>query len=83
MNLILRAAITLRHPDNRNLHLYNANTFDGLPVMVEKGPFIREYLADLKRTIDLTLGQYPRVLAFRVDLRLPGDIELDDYVYTN
>lgn len=72
-----------RHPDNRNLHLYNANTFDGLPVMVEKGSFIREYLADLKRTIDLVLDQYPRVLAFRVDLRLPGDIELNDYVYTN
>ncbi|RUT39800.1 inovirus Gp2 family protein [Pseudomonas sp. PAMC 29040] len=73
----------LRHPDNRNLHFHYDDTFEGLPVMVEKGPFIREYLADLKRTIDLTFDQYSRVLAFRVDLRLPCDIELDDYIDSN
>ncbi|BBT42276.1 MULTISPECIES: inovirus Gp2 family protein [Pseudomonas] len=73
----------LRHPDNSNLHLHRDDTFEGLPVMVEKGPFIRQYLARLKRTIGLTLEQYPRVLAFRLDLRLPRGIELPDYVYTN
>lgn len=72
-----------RHSDNPNLHLHYTDTFESLPVMIEKGPFIREYLADLKRTIDLTFNQYPRVLAFRVDLRLPHDIGLDDYVSTN
>lgn len=73
----------LRHPGNTNLHQHHADTFEGLPVMVEKGPFIREYLIDLKRTIDLAIEQYPRVLAFRVDLRLPSGAELDDRVFTN
>ncbi|HCL4227752.1 TPA: inovirus-type Gp2 protein, partial [Pseudomonas aeruginosa] len=73
----------LRHPDNNNLSLYYDDTYDGLPVMIETGPFIREYLSDLKRTIDLALAEYPRVFAFRADLRLPRGIELPDYVYTN
>lgn len=73
----------LRHPDNNNLHLYYGDTYEGLPLMTEKGPFIREYLATLKRTIQLAMVAYPRVLAFRVDLRLPQDIELRDYAYTN
>lgn len=72
-----------RHPKNTNLHLHHDATFDGLPVMFEKGPLIRQYLARLKRTIDQALDQYPRVLAFRVDLRLPRAIELPDYAYTN
>ncbi|EPW8874941.1 inovirus Gp2 family protein [Pseudomonas aeruginosa] len=74
---------SLRHPDNKNLSLYYDETYDGLPVMIEKGPFIREYLSDLKHTIDLALAEYPRVFAFRVDLRLPRGIELPDYAYTN
>lgn len=74
---------TRRHPQNPNLHLHYDDTFDGWPVMVKKGPFVRQYLSCLKRTVDLTLAQYPRVLAFRVDLHLPRGIELPDYVYTN
>jgi len=73
----------LRHSDNSNLHLYYDKTFEGLPVMVDKGPFIREYLSDLKHTIDLALAEYPRIFAFRVDLRLPRYIDLPDYVDTN
>ena len=73
----------LRHPDNNNLSLYYDDTYVGLPVMIEKGPFIREYLSDLKHTIDLALAEYPRVFAFRVDLRLPRGIELPDYAYNN
>lgn len=73
----------LRHPDNTNLHLHRADTFEGLPVMVEKGPFIRQYLSRLKRTIDQALDQYPRVMAFRIDLRLPQGIDLPDHAYTN
>jgi len=73
----------LRHPDNPNLHLHYGNTFEGFPLQSEVGPFIRECLSDLKRTIDLALAEYPRVLAFRVDLRLPQGVELPDYAYTN
>ncbi|WP_047604798.1 inovirus Gp2 family protein [Pseudomonas putida] len=73
----------LRHPDNSNLRLYHDDTFEGFPLMVEKGPFIREYLSRLRHTIELTLDQYPRMVAVRVDLRLPLDIGLPDYAYTN
>lgn len=73
----------LRHPANTNLHLHYDDTFESFRLMRDKGPFIREYLSDLKHTIDLALAEYPRVLAFRVDLRLPQGIELPDYAYTN
>lgn len=73
----------LRHPDNNNLHLYYDGTFEGFPLMTEKGPFIREYLSDLKHTIELAMAEYPRVLAFRADLRFPLGIDLPDYAYTN
>lgn len=84
MKLTHRGVITmLRHPDNTNLHLYRDDTFNGFPVMLDKGPFVREYLYRLKHTVDLALAQYPRVLAFRVDLRLPLDIDLPEHAYTN
>lgn len=73
----------LRHSDNTNLHLHDLPTYDGLPVMLAAGPFIREYLFRLKKTIDLAMDQHSRVLAFRVDLRLPLGIDLPDYAYTN
>lgn len=74
---------SLRHPDNNNLHLHYDDTFEDLLVMVDKGPFVREYLAALKQTIEMAMAEYPRVLAFRVDLRLPQAIDLPGYVYTN
>lgn len=73
----------LRHPDNNNLHLCYDDTFEGLPLMSDKGPFIWEYLSDLKHTIELTMAEHPRVLALRVDLHLPQHINLPDYAYTN
>ncbi|WP_019341821.1 MULTISPECIES: inovirus Gp2 family protein [Pseudomonadales] len=73
----------LRHSENSNLSLHYADTFEGLRLMIDKGPFIREYLSALKHTIELALAEYPRALAFRVDLRLPYGIELPHYAYTN
>ncbi|WP_278389736.1 inovirus Gp2 family protein [Stutzerimonas kunmingensis] len=73
----------LRHPANSNLHLHYGDTFEGFRLMRDKGPFIREYLLDIKHTVELALAEYPRVLAFRVDLRLPQGVELPDYAYTN
>ena len=73
----------LRHPDNTNLRLHHDDTFEGLPVMVEKGPFVWQYLSRLKHTVDLALEQYSRLLAFRVDLRLPVGVDLPDHAYTN
>lgn len=73
----------LRHPDNTNLRLHHDDTFEGLLVMVEKGPFVWQYLSRLKHTVDLALEQYSRLLAFRVDLRLPVGVDLPDHAYTN
>lgn len=73
----------LRHPDNTNLHINFGDFFESLPLMVDKGPFVSEYLYNLKDTIELAMAQYSRVLAFRVDLRLPLGIVLPEYVYTN
>lgn len=73
----------LRFSENRNLRLYSAATFQGLPIMVEKGPFILGYLEALNRTIYLALDQYPRVIAFRVDLRLSRLMGFTDDALSN
>lgn len=73
----------IRHPSNTNLSLHYENIYQGLPVQVEKGPFISEYLNRLYQTMDQALSQYPRVFAFRFDLRLPAEIQLPDFVFTN
>lgn len=73
----------IRHPKNANLTLHRETAYQGLPVQVDKGPFITEYLDRLHRTMGRALCQYPRVFAFRFDLRLPADTQLPDYVFTN
>lgn len=73
----------IRHPKNTNLTLHREKAYQGLGVQVNKGPFIREYLDRLHRTMERALCQYPRVFAFRFDLRLPANIQLPDCVFTN
>jgi hypothetical protein len=73
----------IRHPKNTNLTLHYENTYLGLAVQVDKAPFIQEYLSRLHQTVSRSLNQYPRVFAFRFDLRLPANIQLPDYAFTN
>lgn len=61
----------IRHPANSNLTVHYDSSYSGLPIQLEKGPFIREYLDRLHQTVMRAIGQYPRVFAFRFDLRLP------------
>ena len=72
-----------RHPDNTNLTLHCEGSYQGLVVQVDKGPFIKEYLNRLHQTVSRALNQYPRVFALRFDLRLPANIQLPDYAFTN
>lgn len=72
-----------RHSSNTNLRLHSAETFQGLPVMVEAGALIEQYLQRFLRTIERAIDQYPRVFAFRVDLRLPLGVSLPEHAYTN
>ncbi|MCH4874749.1 inovirus Gp2 family protein [Pseudomonas sp. TMW22091] len=72
-----------RHPSNTNLILHKDSTFQGWPIQVGKGPFIQQYLSRLQQAMQCALAQYPRVFAFRFDLRFPTGIQLPDSVYTN
>ena len=72
-----------RHSQNQNLIIHEGSDYSGMPVQVSKGPFVKQYLEKLSGTMELALKQYSRVLAFRVDLRLPKDVELPECVCTN
>ena len=73
----------IRHSSNTNLHIYHDTTYAGMPIQFDKGPFILEYLEALAATIRAALNEYPRVFAFRVDLRLPAYGSLPHDAYTN
>ena len=73
----------LRHPQNHNLTLHYDNAYQGLPVMYEKGPFIREHLQRLHETMQRALDQHPRTFAFRVELKFPSSGMLPSYAFTN
>ena len=62
----------LRHPDNSNQQLHLDPLFRNMRVQIEKGPLIANHLDRLWFVIEQTLSQYPRVFAFRFDLRLPS-----------
>jgi hypothetical protein len=61
-----------RHPDNTNLTLIDQDTFCNLPIQQDKGPFAQEYLERLLRTMNAAIAAYPRVFAFRADIRFPA-----------
>lgn len=71
----------IRHPANPNLTLHYDNTYLGLPIQFDKGPFIREYLDRLHETMARALDQYRRVFAFRFDLRFPPNQNPQDFSY--
>lgn len=50
--------------------------------MVEKGPFITEYLEKLWKTIQRALWHYPCVFAARIDLKFPEGYDIpEDFVH--
>lgn len=61
----------IRHAQNTNLTLHYETHYQGLPVQTTRGPLVSEYLDRLKHVVDLSLAQYGRVFAFRLDLRFP------------
>lgn len=61
-----------RNPFNRNQILYTQPYYQGLPVLPQPDGMIESYLGRLQQVIDTTLDDYPRVFAFRVDLRFPA-----------
>ena len=71
------------HETNPNLILHYGDSYQGLPIQADKGPFISQYLARTYQTIERALSAYPRVFAFRFDLRLPPDEVLPYFDYPN
>ena len=64
----------IRHSQNSNLTLHYQPTYQDKLVQTERGPLVAEYLERLTQVIGLSLQQYGRVFAFRIDLRFPvGD----------
>lgn len=72
-----------RIPGNPNLRYWYEGTYDGYPLMIEKGPFVEQYLEKLYQTLQCALSDYARVFAFRFDLRLPRGKPLPDDAMTN
>ncbi|WP_154912876.1 inovirus-type Gp2 protein, partial [Pseudomonas fluorescens] len=72
-----------RLPGNTNLRYWHEETYDGYPLMLDKGPFVEQYLEKLYQTLQYALNDYARVFAFRFDLRLPHGNGLPDDAMTN
>lgn len=81
MQLSIGVINMLRHQENNNLTLYRHPLYRGLSVQVDKAPFIKQYLDRLYTVSQQAVDQYPRVFAFRFDLRIPASSCLvkDDY----
>lgn len=60
-----------RHQDNSNLILHYDQCWHGLPVQTQHGPLIDNYLQRMHAIVCQTLNEYPRLSAFRFDLRFP------------
>lgn len=73
----------MRHPTNPNLTLYFDNTYRSLPILVEKGPCILEYLDRLYQVLYQACNQYQRVFAFRFDLQFPYAQNIHDFSCEN
>lgn len=62
------------HPSNANLHLNNSPVFNGLNIQENCLPMVSEYLQALYSTMQKTLSDYPRIMAFRIETTIPTEI---------
>lgn len=71
------------NPYNRNQKLHFEYTYLGFPVFQYKGPLILEYLEILHRVMHQALKAHRRILAIRLDLHFPIEMEASDDVVEN
>lgn len=69
----------VRHPQNSSLRLWYEPTYKGLPVQIQRGPLVEDYLDRLHQTTLRALAAHPRTFGFRVDLRFPERMNLDEF----
>jgi|SRR5450830_1670933 len=72
----------MRRAPNRNLTLYYEHHYRGLELL-DKQPFILEYLERAYETIIRSTEQYRETFAFRVDLRFPEGYHPYGLAYQN
>ncbi len=65
-----------RHPLNRNLKLFQNDTYRGFKVQAHRGPLVEQYLEALCMTLHSALAEHRRTLAIRIDLRYPQNYEI-------
>lgn len=71
------------NPLNRNQTLHYESTYRGLPVYLDKGPLIQEYLDALHWAMCQALAANRRVLAIRLDLHFPTWMAAGDDAVSN
>jgi hypothetical protein len=71
------------NPSNPNLTLHVESYYQGLPIQVDKGPFIGEYLHRLHQTVMRATEKYREIFAFRFDLRFPSNYNPHELAYPN
>jgi len=62
-----------RHKENSNLILHNKDHYCGIPLQIQRGDLIQNYLKRIEETIRLAVKEHHRTLAVRVDLHLPAE----------
>lgn len=64
-----------RHHQNTNLFVYEGREYNGMPIVWQRGPFFINYLQRIDETIQAALRDHSSIMAVRVDLRLPDEVD--------
>ena len=68
---------------SKNHTLWYGGEFASLPVMSSNQPLIGEFLKALSEVVEDALADHCRVFAFRVDLRMPKDVDALAVAFSN
>lgn len=63
--------MNIRHTDNNHLRLHYEPFWNGLPVQIQHGPLIANYLESIFRTMHRSLAEFNRTVVVRLDIRFP------------
>jgi len=64
-----------RHHQDPNLWIYYGREYNGMPIVWQRGPYIYNYLQRIDKTIQGALNDHTTIMAVRVDLRLPSQLD--------
>jgi len=64
---------------NLNLTIHSDTHYHTMPIQLDHGVLIHQYLQRIDVTLQNAISEHPRTLAVRIDLRLPEMINCPDY----